>query len=282
MEKANQDLLKASRLAGMAEVATGILHNVGNVLNSVNVSVNYLGEALRKSKVSSLVRATALLKENSPRLADYLTADPKGKQLPGYLVDISSYLAAENETLAGKMDQLKGHVEHVKEIVAMQQDYAKVGGMVESVRVPDLVEDALRLNSTGLSRHGIEVRREFEAVPPILVDKHRVLQILVNLVRNAEHACASSETLPRLLVMRVESAEGRVRIGVADNGVGIPPENMVRIFNHGFTTRKDGHGFGLHSCALTARELGGALRAQSGGAGRGATFTLDLPIQPLR
>ena len=126
----------------------------------------------------------------------------------------------------------------------------------------------------------VPVQREFDTVPPILVDKHKVLQILVNLVRNARHACLASDAREKRVVVRVGSHDGGVRIAVTDNGIGIAPEHMTRIFSHGFTTKRDGHGFGLHSGALAARELGGALRAASDGSGKGATFTLDLPLRP--
>src|SRR6185295_14606791 len=142
------------------------------------------------------------------------------------------------------------------------------------------VEDSLCMNEGAMSRHGVEVIREFESVPPMNVEKHKILQILVNLVRNAKHACQASERPDKRLTVRVANGDGRIRISVIDNGVGIPPENMTRIFNHGFTTRKDGHGFGLHSGALAAKEMGGSLTVHSDGPGQGATFTLVLPSQP--
>jgi signal transduction histidine kinase len=141
----------------------------------------------------------------------------------------------------------------------------------------ELVEDSMRMNAGSLSLLHVEVVREFEAVPLINVEKHKVLQILVNLLRNAKHACQESARTDKRLKVRVTNREGRVRIAVIDNGVGIPPENLTRIFNHGFTTRKEGHGFGLHSGALAAKELGGSLTVHSDGPGQGAVFTLELP-----
>jgi C4-dicarboxylate-specific signal transduction histidine kinase len=162
----------------------------------------------------------------------------------------------------------------------MQQDYAKTGGMKDTMNVTELVEDSLRLNSGALERHDVKVVRDYAQVPPVLVDKHRVLQILVNLVRNAKYACAESSLPDKQLTLRVRSDEEKVRIAVIDNGVGIPAENLTRIFNHGFTTKKDGHGFGLHSGALAAKEMHGSLTVRSDGVGRGAEFTLELPVKP--
>jgi signal transduction histidine kinase len=159
----------------------------------------------------------------------------------------------------------------------MQQTYASFGGVKEMINVVHLVEDSLRINEGALSRHEVEVVREFESVPTLNVEKHKILQILVNLLRNAKYACHDSERADKRLTVRVANGEGRIRISVIDNGVGIPPENLTRIFNHGFTTRKDGHGFGLHSSALAAKEMGGSLTVRSDGVGQGAAFTLELP-----
>ena len=164
----------------------------------------------------------------------------------------------------------------------MQQNYARLGGVADVIDVSSLVEDSLRLNEGALTRHGIILRREFEDVPTIVVDKHRVLQILVNLIRNAKHACEESDRAEKIVTVGVTTSGLGVQVSVRDNGVGIPPENLTRIFNHGFTTKKEGHGFGLHSGALTARELGGELHVESDGSGRGALFTLDLPLTPAQ
>ena len=163
----------------------------------------------------------------------------------------------------------------------MQQSYARVVGVVESLPVVDLVEDALRLNAGAMERHRVQVIREYFEVPPILVDKHKVLQILVNLIRNAKYALDDRGHSDKRLILQVGlNGNNMVKISVIDNGIGIPPQNLTRIFEHGFTTRKEGHGFGLHNGALAAKELGGALRAHSDGPGKGATFTLELPHRP--
>ena len=275
----HKQLLDASRQAGMAEVATNVLHNVGNVLNSVNVSASLVMLGLKKSKISSLDKVVALLGENAHDLGTFMTADPRGRQLPAYLAQLSSHLLADQASNLREMNSLRENIEHIKEIVAMQQSYAKVSGVRELIQIRELVEDSLRMNLGSLGRHGVELVREFQEVPPILVEKHKILQILVNMVRNAKHACDDSAQPEKRVTVRVTDGEGRVRISVIDNGVGIPRENLARIFNHGFTTRKDGHGFGLHSGALAAREMGGTLTVMSEGPGRGATFTLDLPAQ---
>jgi len=279
LNEAHAQLVETSRQAGMAEVATSVLHNVGNVLNSVNVSSSVIADKVRKSKVLSLPKVTALIDAHKHDLGEFFVSDPKGKQLPGYLADLSKHLATEQEELLHEVSVLTDNIRHIKEIVSMQQNYARTSGVMETLPVTDLVEDALRLNSDAMSRHKINVVREFADVPPILTEKHKVLQILVNLIRNAKHACDDSDNENKEITLRIANGDGRIRISVIDNGIGIPAENLTRIFNYGFTTRKNGHGFGLHSGAIAAKEVGGSLSASSEGPGRGATFVLELPTR---
>jgi len=279
LDKLNRQLMDTSRNAGMAEVATGVLHNVGNILNSVSVSATLVGERLKQSKVLNLRRATAMLREQNGGLVEFLTNDPKGKLLPEYLPTVADQLAVEQAELIAEISSVGQHIEHIKEIVAMQQNYAKLSGVFEDLSPMELVEDALRLNLAAFERHHIELVREFdESTPKVCVDRHKVLQILINVLRNAKHAMDGKNKQEKRMVIRVETAApGRVRITVRDNGVGIPQNHLTKVFNHGFTTKKEGHGFGLHSGANAAKEMGGSLTAHSDGQGKGAEFTLELP-----
>jgi PAS domain S-box-containing protein len=279
LDQVRKQLLEASRQAGMAEVATSVLHNVGNVLNSVNVASSCVAENLKKSKAASLSKVVALLREHEADLGNFFTNDPKGKQLPGYLSQLAGHLAGEQAAALDELALLQKNIEHIKEIVAMQQNYAGSSGVPEHVAVVDLVEDAFRMNTGAMERHHVKVVREYSETPQISVEKHKVLQILVNLIRNAKYACDDSGRQDKQIILRVTNGHGSIKISVVDNGVGIPAENMTRIFNYGFTTRKEGHGYGLHSGALAAKEIGGNLTAFSEGPGRGATFTLELPVQ---
>ena len=278
LEEVNKQLLLASRQAGMAEVATNVLHNVGNVLNSVNVSASLAAERIKKSKCAGLVRVAELLSAQSD-LATFMSG-PQGQHLPAFLQELASELLAERDASVAELGALRANVEHIKEIVAMQQGHARRGGITDTLDMRTLVEDSLRMNEGAFSRHGVTIERDFAEVPLIQVDKHRVLQILVNVIRNAKYACAEMTGGEKRVTVRVRATPSSILVTVHDTGIGIPPENLERIFNHGFTTRADGHGFGLHSSALAAREIGGSLYAESGGIGQGATFTLTLPLIP--
>jgi PAS domain S-box-containing protein len=278
LEQVHQDLMTASRQAGMAEVATGVLHNVGNVLNSVNVSAMLISDRLGKSRVTHLTNVAGMLRDNGTDLAGFLTAHPKGKMIPGFIQSLAERLAAEQTELLTEADSLAKNISHIKDIVSVQQGYAKVSGLEEMLTPASLVQDALQMNASALERHEIDVVREFADVPPVRVDKHKVLQILTNVIRNAKYAMKGTD---RRLVIRIAGAGSRVSIAIADSGIGIAPEDLARIFAFGFTTKTDGHGFGLHSSALAAREMGASLTAASEGLGHGATFTLDLPAAAL-
>ena len=278
LAKLNRDMVSISRKAGMSEVATGVLHNVGNVLNSVNVSVNCMLDQMRASRVPRLVQAVEMMNDRADDLSDFLTFDEKGKRLPRYLAQLAGQMTFERDATCRELAEVSKNVEHIKEIVAMQQSFGRVTGLLEQVDPTLIAEDAIKINTAALSRHGVELIREYEdQLPEITTEKHKVMQILVNLINNAEQAMSDSAD-KRVTVRVCRLNDETLAYHVHDNGVGIPGENMTQLFSHGFTTKKNGHGYGLHSSALAAKEVGGSLTGQSDGLGKGATFTLSLPI----
>jgi PAS domain S-box-containing protein len=274
-------MIALSRQAGMAEVATGVLHNVGNVLNSLNVSVTLMTKRLEATKLPSLTRVASMLHERRDNLARFVAEDEKGRKLPALMTMLVEHLLAEHAESAKELASLMANVEHIKQIVMAQQSHAKGGCMIQEVDPASLVDEAIQVNSESLQRHKIQVVRDFETIAPILTDKHQVLQILINLITNAKHAMVKPDVARTLTVhlQRSPADASRLLFRVRDTGVGIPVENLTQIFSHGFTTRSDGHGFGLHTSALAAKSMGGSLHAQSDGLGHGAEFILDLPVR---
>jgi signal transduction histidine kinase len=272
----HNELLAMTRTAGMAEIATGVLHNVGNVLNSLNVSVAMISDHVRGSRVVGLSRSIELVDSFPGGLPAFLRTE-KGKVLPTYLSTVTKRLAEENARVLDELDSVNRNVEHIKNIVAMQQSYARPSGLREPVALAELIDDALHMGESPLARHGIEVITDYDGELAVVTDRHKLLQIMINLISNARHALHERELPPQQLTVRVRATDSDLTITVSDTGVGIPAENLDKIFRHGFTTKPGGHGFGLHASANAARELGGRLHATSEGAGRGATFTLELP-----
>ncbi|NUT87909.1 GHKL domain-containing protein [Pseudomonas corrugata] len=280
LKDTQSELMDTARQAGMAEIATNVLHNVGNVLNSVNISADLVSRKLRGSKAQGLGKAMTLINEHGHDLGHFLSEDEKGKLLPGYLNQLADAIAVEQQSLIDELAQLSKSVDHIKDIVSTQQSYAGANSLVEPLVVSELLEDALRMNSGALTRHHVTVIKEYGNLPRIMGDKHRLLLILINLISNAKYAMAGVSNHARNMTLRAEVVNDEtLQISVKDEGEGIPEENMTRIFAHGFTTRKEGHGFGLHSCATAAIEMNGRLTAHSEGPGKGATFVLHVPLK---
>lgn len=275
----NDRLVEASRLAGIAEVATGVLHNVGNVLNSVNVSASMIQQKCRESALKHLEMLSGLLSEHEDDFTGFVTDDPRGQQLPTFVGQVSSALRKEREQISVELSDLVSNVDHIKDIVATQQSSAKLGGVTETIDIKQLVETAITASKGTLSNHGVTVVTDLdEDLPSLVSDKHNLLQILVNLISNAKDSLkeSNSEIMEIAISARVEK-EFAV-INVKDSGLGIAPANLAKIFQHGFTTKATGHGFGLHSSANFASELGGSMSVTSDGLGKGATFRLSIPL----
>jgi signal transduction histidine kinase len=279
-EQMHQQLVDASRRAGMAELANGVLHNVGNVLNSVNVSANLLLGRLRQSKADGLQRAVDLVRQHEGDLAEFLLATPQGKVLPKYLGQLAEHLRSENQSLLAETTDLTQRIDHMKEIVSRQQAYARTAGTTAAVRLGEVVDDVLRMHKTSFAELDIRVEKNVAAGDQIETDRSRVMQILMNLVANARQALRDQGRGGGVIEVTVAPADGdRVRVVIRDNGPGIEPANLTRVFALGFTTKKDGHGFGLHHSANAAAEMNGRLWAESEGPGKGATFVLELPMK---
>ena len=267
-----------SHTAGMAEVANSVLHNVGNVLNSVNVSISLLAERLHASPLADLPNVAGLFRSHADDLPAFLTGDPVGRQVPDFISLLAGHWTTEHRELGREVERLQGSVRHIREIVGRQQDLGRTSGIFEEVHVTQLIDDALVIRGDALEKCRVTVNRDFADTPPVLCDRVKLMQILVNLIANAGESLSETLETDRLLTVRTVSGDGgSVQIHVIDNGQGIAPEVRDRLFTYGFTTKKDGHGFGLHSSALAAQDIGGTLRAESDGLDCGAAFIVELP-----
>ncbi|UVT18917.1 MAG: PAS domain-containing protein [Nitrospira sp.] len=280
-EKLYRQLMQASRQAGMADVASNVLHNVGNVLNSINVSTDTLLKTLKRPMAGDVCRIASLFHEHQNNLQEFLTADSMGKQIPTYLDLVAESLSESHQTLQSELDSLVNKFDHIKHVIMSQQEIARAGNIREPASAENLMEQALLLAIPEPEKYHIHVAREYSPVSTILTDRHQVLQVLVNLITNAKNSMVEHSGLPRHLTLRIGVYSDRkpfVRFTVTDTGGGIKAEHIPKLFAQGFTTRTAGHGLGLHSAAIVAKNLGGTLQAESAGEGCGATFTLDLPL----
>jgi signal transduction histidine kinase len=275
LRDAQAQVVANARAAGMAEVAANVLHNVGNVLNSMNVSTQVADDTLKACRIGGVRKAADMLASAKADLAGFLATD-KGKLLVTFLCESMANIAPSHDRAAAELAQLKVSIEHVKAIVATQQTYAHAIAAVETFELAKLASEAIRLSG----KQAIEIANRVPAGLTLTSDKHRLMQILLNLISNASHAIAAAPGAPRLIEIAATALpDGRARLVVRDQGIGIDSETMKKLFRHGFTTKRGGHGFGLHSSAVAARDLGGTIHAESGGTGCGATFVVEIPIR---
>jgi len=284
-EQLNRQLLERSRSVGMADVASTVLHNVGNVLNSINVSVDVAMRALKRVPIDDITLLTSLLQQHRHELAHYLSEDVRGKQIPSYLAMLAESVTQNQSLVETELIGLSRNIDHIRHVVDQQVHLARSERtMREPVRFQDLIEQALAIYRPTLERQGCEIVERYDKELEGLCDRHQIVQILVNLVSNAKNAMDVIPDKSHRLTLHLGVAPDRpgfVRFEIIDTGVGIASEYLPRLFTQGFTTRPDGHGIGLHSAALAAKNLGGALQARSEGQGRGAAFVLDLPLTPI-
>jgi signal transduction histidine kinase len=279
LKAAQKDLVEKAHKAGMADIAAGTLHNVGNILNSVRVSVEVIGTAANEFPLPEFTRANGLLKENLAGLESFIINDPRGKKLLSYYLQLEEPFNRANARLQQNIQRLNEKVNTICDVIAAQQSYAGVGGLSENVKLADIIEDSLIIQSGSIERHGIIVSKEFQETPEIMVQKTKLVNILVNLIKNAKDAMIGMAPGDKKLNISIRGEEASIVIRFQDAGCGIAPENINKIFSYGFTTKKGGHGFGLHSSANYMKEMGGELRAESDGVGKGAQFILKFPIK---
>jgi len=281
LQAAQKELLETAHQAVRAEIATNVLHDVDNVLNSINVSVTASMEMIATSQIAMLPSVTKTLDDHRTHLGDFLTKDEKGKQLPVFLDKLVQHLMKERERFAIELRRINKGVDHIKSIVT-QQSYAGVSAVWEPVQLEEIIEDAIRANAGGIDRYDVTIVREFESLPPQMIQKHKVLQILVNLVSNAKHAVMARSAGGGTVTLALSAVDGKAQISCSDNCVGSSTESFDRLFRQGFTTKTNSHGFGLQSAVLAAREMGGDLTSSSKGEGKGTTLVLTLPLSPVR
>ena len=278
----SQENVSQSYLAGKAEVATEVLHNVGNALNSVNVSASLIQRRLKNSQLPCLGKATNMLLDHAGRDEQFCSSDERVQLLPQYFDELNRSLAEEQQDLITEIELLQKHLDHIKTIVATQRKYAQKSGVLEPVSLSTLMQDAAALS--GLANNSeIDIVEQFHDLPEVLLDRQKLIQVLVNLLRNAQEAMEPKSPGSRQLMLRIGKSEQdhTLLVEITDNGIGAAPENLTMIFAHGFTTKKYGRGIGLNSSANFIKEMGGSLSAASDGLGKGMTFTLKLPFQTL-
>lgn len=275
----NARIASISHSAGKAEVANSVLHNVGNVLNSVNVSISVIRDQLQRTVMADFPRTVGLLEAHAHELPRYLTQDSVGQQVPAFLQLLAGQWQVEQRRLLAETEQLERNVDHIKNIVSRQQSFSGQVGISDAIDIGQVIEESLAIHRDAIESSGIDVQVDISFSQRWTGDRSKLAQIVLNLVVNAQESVALSARAQGRLDVTAHAAPGDVlEIAVSDNGLGIPEAVLPKLFQYGFTTKRTGHGFGLHASALAAQEMGGTLKAFSAGANQGATFQLTLPL----
>ncbi|MCW9711956.1 ATP-binding protein [Aliifodinibius salicampi] len=278
LKETRSQLVEKARKAGMADIATGVLHNVGNILNSVNTSASVIEETAQKSELHNLYQANDLLKKNINQVEDFILNSSKGKKLLSYYLKLEDPLKKEQKKVLEQSKRLNKKINLIKEVIAAQQSYASASMEADQMSLEEMIDDALSLQSGSIERHDLTIEKELNAIDAIKAHRTQLIHILVNLFKNAKEAVADNDFDDKVITIKTWQDEDNVYLTIADNGYGIKEKNIDKIFTQGFTTKKDGHGFGLHSCANYMQSMGGDIRVESDG--KGAAFTLVFPRIP--
>lgn len=280
-EALQKELLQLAHEAGMSEIATSTVHNVGNAINGINTSAQVMVSTIDSSVTSGLAQVLKILDEQSDNLGEFLNADPRGKKLPEYFRSLAPELDKEKEVLRGELDRMNEKLDHIKTIISVQQDFARAGVFEEDVKLSDVINDTFSLLENDFTNGKITLERDIEVDQPVKFAKARLVEVLLNLFKNSIDAIVEQNATKRVIkIVARYCDEGQISIAVSDTGIGIPAENFTRMFQHGFSTKERGHGFGLHSCANAITQMNGSISAHSDGPGEGATFTVRLPFEP--
>jgi len=276
LEELNKVISEVSRSAGMAEIANGVLHNVGNVLNSVNITSSMIREKLSNTGTKNLFKLVDMIEENNNNLGDFISNDEKGKQIPVFLKLFADKQKKQEAILFSELDSLDKNIHHIKNIITMQQSYSGGYGVSEHVNMADIIEDAIKISMSNILNYNIKIVKNLEDVPELNLDRHKVLQVVINLVSNARQALIESDKENKEINVFLTEVCNVVSVEVKDTGVGISNDDIQKLFQYGFTRRKNGHGFGLHHSALIAKDLGGEITVNSEGLGKGASFKFSF------
>ncbi|MCG8335434.1 MAG: ATP-binding protein [Proteobacteria bacterium] len=278
LKQAQKEMVEQAHKAGMAEIAADTLHNIGNVLNSVVTSAQVIKDSVNQSPSGNFSKVCQLIEEHADDLPSFFSAKDKGIKAIEYILKLDEAFAESYDEIGSNVDRLASKVDTITQVVVAQQNYAGNKFLIESLDISTILEDALSLVPSLFMEQSIHLEKNLEPVPEIKVPKIKLLHILVNILKNAAQALVDQSFGKKRIMIRLKHTDQRVVLEVTDTGQGIDPENLEKIFNHGFTTKEDGFGFGLHSCANYMAEMNGKISAYSDGPGKGATFRLEFPI----
>lgn len=283
LQEAQRILVQQAHEAGLAEMAVGVLHNIGNAITPAQVAANILSNQLAASPLRQR------LEQSLTPLRDFLegTRDlsPQEQQTYGELIrHLPASLREEYDRTITELNEICDKHHHIETIIKLQMRYAKISDQTGLVNVASLAQDAINITANDIAKRKITVTMNLEETPPIRAEETKLLQVMVNLIKNSYEAMDAHPDGKREITISTGVRDGEppsVLFSVKDNGCGFSPEDKTKIFTYGYSTKKRGSGFGLHSCANTILANHGSLEALSRGQGQGAEFSILLPLEDI-
>jgi len=279
LKNMHKKLIDAARLAGRAEIANEVLHNAGNILNSIKVNLAILEKMLKQSKGPSLKQIAQLLDQPKEKLSKLLSNKKKGAKIPTLLKQLGKKINKHHSKIEQYVQDLKQHIDHITQIIKTPSQHTQISAYTEKITIDELINDVVKISENELIKHNITISILRSSIQASLLDRHKIMQILINLIQNAKDSLIETNIPHKYITIKTYLRDKKtINIEVIDNGLGIDSEKLNSIFNIGYTNKTDGHGFGLHSAANAASEMNGSLEVKSAGKQKGATFILQLPF----
>lgn len=277
LKETRDELVEKAHKAGMADIASGVLHNVGNILNSVNTSASLISDTVKQSKLKGFTQANAILRKHVDDIEHFVTEHPKGKKLIRYYLKLEKPLKNEQEKVLKQSKRLIKKIELINDAISAQQSYVGTSMEADETSLSEMIDNALALQAGSIEKHGLTIDKDLGSTDAIITQRSKLIHVLVNIFKNAKEAMTGIPPEQKNITIKTWQDEDNVHLSIADNGIGISKEHMDKIFTQGFTTKESGHGFGLHSSANYMTEMGGNLSVESEGEGLGTTFILTFP-----
>jgi len=276
LKKAEAELIEKSHKAGMAEIAAGVLHNVANVLSSVNSSNTFIQDTAKNSNLNGLIKANQMLREHIDHIDQFIFENPKGKKLLKYYLKLEEPLKQERDDIVSQSERLDQKISIINDVIVAQQSHAGSAKNTSETLLSEIVDITLSLQDDLDDYDNLNIIKDLNATTPVIAERSKLIHVLLNFIKNAAESMDENRPDNKNLTIRSWEDSYKVYLSVTDNGSGIKDENLDKIFAHSFTTKKKGHGFGLHSSANYMKEMGGEIEVSSDG--NGTTFTLVFPI----
>jgi len=271
-------LVNQAHEAGVAEMAVGVLHNIGNAITPAKVGTSILLKNLTESPLRNhLATAIAPLKDV---LEKSDLAEAEKRRYMSILTLLPDSIKDEYDRTIAEIHKIRDKQEHVESIISLQMKYSHMVGTERKVSLSRMADDAINMLEESLRKRDIHIEKQFGTIPDIRAEESKLLQILVNLIKNA-YESMDHITSGRTLWLKtfVDPEQAYVCLAIRDNGVGFEAAAHEKLFAYGYTSKARGSGFGLH-CSLTyLKAHQGKITAHSDGVGQGSEFTIYLPIQ---